>query len=170
MPIYRILRKWKVQCTSYESDGYIITEMMMKWTHVYDFLYISVVSRPSLVRGVVGPYNHIEGLVPWFPSTGGSRARITISRGWYLGCLVRGVVGLYNHIEGFVPLSPLQGGGRPWKCYHDGHSSHMYYAPLNMTFFSIIIHIISLICYLSAMIMHFAYNVLFSMFLHGFHT
>ena len=73
MPIYRILRKWKVQCTSYESDGYIIIEMMMKCTHVYDFLYISVVSRPSLVRGVVGPYNHIEGLVPWLPSTGGSR-------------------------------------------------------------------------------------------------
>jgi len=73
MPIYRILRKWKVQCTSYESNGYIIIEMMMKWTHKYDFLYISVVSRPSLVRGVVGPYNRIEGLVPWLPSTGGGR-------------------------------------------------------------------------------------------------
>ena len=58
---------------SYESNGYIIIEMMMKWTHVYDFLYIRVVSRPSLVRGVVGPYNRIKGLVPWLPSTGGSR-------------------------------------------------------------------------------------------------
>ena len=73
MPTYRILRKWKVQCTSYESDGHVIIEMMMKWIHVYDFLYISVVSRPSLARGVVGPGNRIEGLVPWLPSTGGSR-------------------------------------------------------------------------------------------------
>ena len=73
MPTYRILRKWKVQCTSYESNGYIIIEMMMKWTHVYDFLYISVVSRPSLAQGVVGPGNRIEGLVHWLPSTGGSR-------------------------------------------------------------------------------------------------
>ena len=47
--------------------------MMMKGIHVYDFLYISVVSRPSLARGVVGPGNRIEGLVPWLPSTGGSR-------------------------------------------------------------------------------------------------
>jgi len=73
MPTYRILRKWKVQCTSYESDGHIIIEMMMKWIHVYDFLYISVVSRPSLARGVVGPGNRIKGLIPWLPSTGGSR-------------------------------------------------------------------------------------------------
>ena len=71
MPTYRILRKWKVQGTSYESDGHIIIEMMMKWIHVYDFLYISVVSRPSLARGVVGPGNRIKGLVPWLPSTGG---------------------------------------------------------------------------------------------------
>ena len=73
MPIYRILRKWKVQCTSYESNSYIIIEMMMKRIHVYDFLYINVVSQPSLARGVVGPGNRIEGLVPWLPSTGGSR-------------------------------------------------------------------------------------------------
>ena len=65
--------KWKVQCTSYESDDYISIEIMMKWIHVYDFLYLSVVSRPRLVRGVVGPGNRIEGLVPWFPSMGGSR-------------------------------------------------------------------------------------------------
>ena len=92
----------------------MIIEMIMKWIHVYDFLYINVVSRPSLAQGVVGPGNRIEGLVPWLPSTGviGPYNHI---EGFVPWSLARGMVDPGNHIEGFVPLSPLQGGGRPWK-------------------------------------------------------